>query len=57
MGCDDFWIEECWCNLSEGNELYFHKLIDRIVEIYIDDAREEPGIPGALKELLLLLLC
>ena len=37
MGCNDFWFEECWCNLSEGNELYFHKLIVRIVEIYIDD--------------------
>ena len=37
MGCDDLWLEECWCNLLEGNELYFHKLIGRIVEIYIDN--------------------
>ena len=37
MGCDDLWSEECQCNLSEGNELYFHKLIGRIVEIYIND--------------------
>ena len=37
MGCDDLWFEECRCNLSEGNELHFHKLIGRIVEIYNDD--------------------
>ena len=38
MVCDDLWFEECRCNLSEGDELYFfHKLIGRIVEIYIDD--------------------
>ena len=23
MGCDDLWFEECQCNLSEGDELYF----------------------------------
>ena len=37
MGCDDLWFEECRCNLLEGNKLHFHKLIGRIVEIYIDD--------------------
>ena len=36
MGCDDLWFEECQCNLLEGNELFFHKLIGWIVEIYID---------------------
>ena len=23
VGCDDLWSEECRCNLSKGNELYF----------------------------------
>ena len=23
VGCDDLWSEECWCNLSKGDELYF----------------------------------
>ena len=37
MGFNDFWIEECWCNLSEAMNYIFHKLISKIVEIYIDD--------------------
>ena len=59
MGCDDFWIEECWCNLSEGNELYFfHKLIDRIVEIYIDDVVVKiKGYKEHLADLREILMC
>ena len=37
MGCDDLWFEECRCNLQRAMNYIFHKLVGRIVEIYIDD--------------------
>ena len=52
-----FGLKNAGATYQRAMNYIFHKLIGKIVEIYIDDAREEPGIPGALKELLLLLLC
>jgi hypothetical protein len=37
VDCHDIWVEKCRCNLSKSHELYFHELIGKIVEIYIDD--------------------
>ena len=37
MGCDDFWNEECQCNLLEAMNYIFHKFISKIFEINIDD--------------------
>ena len=37
MGCDDFWFENASATYQRAMNYIFHKLIDRIVEIYIDD--------------------
>jgi hypothetical protein len=37
VGCHNFWLEECRCNLSTGYEFDFHDLISVVMEVYIDD--------------------